>query len=82
MYDIHGLEADYLAQVSSGGEVADGDGESEQVMWCGLPDGGIGKQAWWRGWEEEVGSEEEVRVPSRCCGGGDSWTRTRRNGNG
>ncbi|KAJ5150817.1 uncharacterized protein N7482_010069 [Penicillium canariense] len=32
-----------------GGEVAEGDGESEQVMWCGLPDGGIGEQAWWRG---------------------------------
>ncbi|KAJ6142334.1 hypothetical protein N7497_011433 [Penicillium chrysogenum] len=58
-YDIHGLEAEYLAQVS-GGEVAEGDDESEQVRWCGLPDGGIGEQAWWRGWEEEVGSEEEV----------------------
>ncbi|KAJ5884364.1 hypothetical protein N7504_011936 [Penicillium tannophilum] len=58
-YDIHGLEAEYHAQVS-GGEVAERDGESEQVKWCGLPDGGIGEQAWWRGWEEEVGSEEEV----------------------
>ncbi|CAG7946367.1 unnamed protein product [Penicillium nalgiovense] len=58
-YDIHGLEAEYLAQVS-GGEVAEGDDESEQVKWCGLPDGGIGEQAWWRGWEEELGSEEEV----------------------
>ncbi|GAD99157.1 hypothetical protein ANI_1_470124 [Paecilomyces variotii No. 5] len=58
-YDIHRLEAEYLAQVS-GSEVAKGDSESEQVMWCGLPDGGIGAQAWWRGWEEEVGSEEEV----------------------
>jgi hypothetical protein len=44
-YDIHGLEAEYLAQVS-GGEVAEGDGESEQVKWCGLPDGGIREQAW------------------------------------
>jgi hypothetical protein len=35
-------------------------GEEEEVKWCGLPDGGIGEQAWWRGWEEEVGSEEEV----------------------
>jgi hypothetical protein len=58
-YDIHGLEAEYLAQVS-GGEVVEGDGGSEQVKWCGLPDGGIGEQAWWRGWEEEVGSEEEA----------------------
>ena len=30
------------------------------MIWCGLPDGGIEVQAWWRGWEEEVGSEEEV----------------------
>ncbi|KAJ5805890.1 uncharacterized protein N7503_003492 [Penicillium pulvis] len=58
-YDIHSIEAEYLAQVS-GEKVAEGDGESEQVKWCGLPDGGIGEQAWWRGWEEEVGSEEEV----------------------
>lgn len=58
-YDIHGLEAEYLAQVSEG-KVGEGDGESEQVMWCGWPDGGIGGQALWRGWEEEVGSEEEV----------------------
>ncbi|KAJ5505995.1 Dynamin [Penicillium expansum] len=52
-------EAEYLAQVS-GGEVAEVNSESEQVEWCGLPDGGIGEQAWWRGWEGEVGSEEEV----------------------
>jgi hypothetical protein len=31
------------------------------VIWCGLPDGGIGEQEWWRGWEEEIGSEEEVQ---------------------
>ncbi|KAJ5414362.1 hypothetical protein N7509_000989 [Penicillium cosmopolitanum] len=59
-YDIHRLEAEYLAQVS-GEEIVEGDGESEQVMWCGLPDGGIGVQARWRGWEEEIGSEEEVK---------------------
>ncbi|KAJ5952488.1 uncharacterized protein N7479_010901 [Penicillium vulpinum] len=58
-YDIHGLEAEYLAE-ASGGEVAEGYGESEQVTWCGLPDGGIGEQAWWRGCEEEAGSEEVV----------------------
>ncbi|XHG03561.1 hypothetical protein AWENTII_006863 [Aspergillus wentii] len=58
-YDIHSLEAEYLAQVS-GREVVKGADESEQVMWCGLPDGGIGLYAWCRGWEEEVGSEEEV----------------------
>lgn len=54
------MEVGYLARVSSGGEVAEGDSESEQVMWRGLPDGGIGEYACWRGWEEEVGSEEEV----------------------
>lgn len=59
MYDMHGLEAEYLTQ-TSGRNIAEGDGESEQVVWCGLPDGGIGSMAWWRGWEEEVGSEEEV----------------------
>jgi hypothetical protein len=59
-YDIQGLEAEYLAQVS-GGEVTEGDSQSEQVIWCGLPEGGIGEQAWWRGWEEEVGIEEEVQ---------------------
>ncbi|CAG8140731.1 unnamed protein product [Penicillium nalgiovense] len=58
-YDIHWSEAEYFAQVS-GGEVAEGDGKLKQVIWCGLPDGGIAVQAWWRGWEEEVGSEEEV----------------------
>lgn len=58
-YDIHWSEEEYSAQVS-GGEVAEGDGKLKQVIWCGLPDGGIEVQAWWRGWEEEVGSEEEV----------------------
>ncbi|CAI7622355.1 unnamed protein product [Penicillium glandicola] len=58
-YDIHRLEAEYLAQVL-GEEAAEEMGQSEQVMWCGLPDGGIGDQAWCRGWEEEVGSEEVV----------------------
>lgn len=50
MYDIQGLEAEYLAQVS-GGEVTEGNSKSEKVIWCGLPDGGIGEQAWWREWE-------------------------------
>ncbi|KAI9034936.1 uncharacterized protein KD926_004999 [Aspergillus affinis] len=30
------------------------------VQWCGWPDGGVEVQAWERGWEEEVGSQEEV----------------------
>ncbi|KAJ5142591.1 uncharacterized protein N7515_001378 [Penicillium bovifimosum] len=58
-YDIHWSEAEYSAQVLSG-EIAEGDDKLKQVIWCGLPDGGTGVQAWWRGWEEEVGSEEEV----------------------
>ena len=37
----------------------DGARKSE-VDWCGWPDGGVGVQAWWRGWEPEVGSEEEI----------------------
>ncbi|RAK88988.1 hypothetical protein BO79DRAFT_265531 [Aspergillus costaricaensis CBS 115574] len=45
MYDIHGLETEYLAQISEG-EGPDGNSQSEQVMWCG-------------GWDGEVGSEEE-----------------------
>ena len=30
------------------------------VQWCGWPDGGTGAYSWWRGWDGEVGSEEEV----------------------
>ncbi|PWY78479.1 hypothetical protein BO94DRAFT_577268 [Aspergillus sclerotioniger CBS 115572] len=30
------------------------------VEWCGEPDGGAGVQAWSRGWEGEVESQEEV----------------------
>lgn len=37
----------------------DGTRKSE-VDWCGWPDGGVGVQAWCRGWEPEVGSEEEI----------------------
>lgn len=37
----------------------DGTRKSE-VSWCGWPDGGVGEQARSRGWEPEVGSEEEV----------------------
>lgn len=31
-----------------------------EVDWCGWPDGGVGEQARNRGWEPEVGSEEEI----------------------
>ncbi|KAF9252309.1 hypothetical protein LCP9604111_2305 [Penicillium roqueforti] len=67
-YDLYAWEAKYSAQLweasAARREVAepdvDGVWESE-VMWCGLPDGGVGSYAWCRGWEGEVGSEEEVK---------------------
>ncbi len=31
-----------------------------EVNWCGMPDGGVGWEAWNRGWQPEVGSEEEI----------------------
>lgn len=31
-----------------------------EVDWCGWPDGGVGEQARNRGWEPELGSEEEI----------------------
>jgi hypothetical protein len=31
-----------------------------EVIGYGWPDGGVGVQAWWRGWEPELGSEEEI----------------------
>ena len=37
----------------------DGTRKSE-VMWLGWPNGGVGKNAKWRGWEPEVGSEEII----------------------
>lgn len=37
----------------------DGTRESE-VSYCGMPDGGLGAEVFWRGWEPEVGSHEEI----------------------
>jgi hypothetical protein len=37
----------------------DGTRKSE-VNWCGMPDGGVGVYSWRRGWDPEVGSEEEI----------------------
>ncbi|KAB8212524.1 hypothetical protein BDV34DRAFT_218897 [Aspergillus parasiticus] len=48
--DVYEWEAQHSAQL----------GEASGVVWCGEPDGGVGVQAWWRGWEAELGSEEEV----------------------
>lgn len=65
--DVYAWGAQYSAQrweaSGAGKEVAEPDVDSgweSQVEWCGEPDGGVGVQAWWRGWEPEVGSEEEV----------------------
>lgn len=38
----------------------DGVGWKSEVMWCGWPDGGIEFYTRLRGWDGEVGSEEEV----------------------
>ncbi|KAL6229419.1 hypothetical protein BDW75DRAFT_249680 [Aspergillus navahoensis] len=66
-YDVYAWEGKYSAQaweasVGKSGvaepDVDDGPWKSE-VMWCGLPNGGIGVYAWWRGWDGEVGGEEE-----------------------
>ncbi len=68
--DVFAWEERYSARLweasaAAGREVAEPDLElggtwKSSVQWCGMPDGGIGVQAWCRGWEEEVGSEEEV----------------------
>ncbi|PLB52364.1 hypothetical protein P170DRAFT_352846 [Aspergillus steynii IBT 23096] len=40
-------------------DVEDGVWKSE-IIFCGHPDGGISSYAWWRGWDGELGSEEEI----------------------
>lgn len=37
----------------------DGTRESE-LRGCGMPDGGVGVNSWHRGWDEELGSEEDI----------------------
>ncbi|KAJ5530558.1 hypothetical protein N7527_003951 [Penicillium freii] len=66
-YDVYEWEENYSVQLWEGSaarrDVAEPDMDGEwksEVIWCGWPDGGVGVQAWWRGWEEEVGNEEEV----------------------
>lgn len=66
-YDMYAWEGKYSAQLweasAARREVAEPDMEGvwkSEVMWCGLPDGGVEWEAWCRGWQEEVGSEEEV----------------------
>ncbi|KAL4935057.1 hypothetical protein BDV06DRAFT_234741 [Aspergillus oleicola] len=70
MYDVYEWQKKYSVQAwetsweKSGvvePDVEDGAWKSE-IMWCGWPDGGIGAYAWWRGWEGELGGEEEVEL--------------------
>lgn len=68
-YDVYEWERKYSVQlweaswersgVVEPDVVEDGTWKSE-VMWCGWPDGGVGAYAWWRGWEGELGGEEEI----------------------
>lgn len=65
--DMHAWEAHYSSQrwysveARLEGLAPDLDGTQEsEIMWCGMPDGGIGVSAQWRGWEPELGSEEEI----------------------
>ncbi|KAL3436216.1 hypothetical protein BDV09DRAFT_165662 [Aspergillus tetrazonus] len=66
-YDVYEWEEKYSVQLWEASweqsgvvepDVEDGMWKSE-VMWCGWPDGGVGAYAWWRGWEGELGGEEE-----------------------
>lgn len=66
-FDVWAWEAHYSRKLwdSVGARIAplepDLDGtRKSKVHWCGWPDGGVSVQAWWRGWEPEVGSEEEI----------------------
>ena len=66
-YDVYAWEAKYSAQLWQASEarreVAEPDMDGvwkSEVMPCGWPDGGVGWEAWCRGWEAEVGCEEEV----------------------
>ena len=63
-YDVWEWEAHYSRKLwdsVDGPFEPDLDGtRKSEVYWCGWPDGGAGVQAWWRGWEAELGSEEEI----------------------
>ncbi|KAL4944053.1 hypothetical protein BDV06DRAFT_210536 [Aspergillus oleicola] len=58
-YDVYEWEGKYSVGGVVEPDVEDGMWKSE-VMWCGWPDGGVGGFAWWRGWEGELGGEEEI----------------------
>ncbi|KAI9368659.1 hypothetical protein BJX61DRAFT_205669 [Aspergillus egyptiacus] len=68
LYDVYAWEGKYSVQrweaswEQSGvvePDVEEGVWKSD-VVWCGWPDGGIGGYAWARGWEGELGGEEEM----------------------
>jgi hypothetical protein len=66
-FDIWAWEAHYSrklwdsieAQIAPLEPDLDGTRKSE-VAWCGWPDGGVAALSWLRGWDPEVGSEEEI----------------------
>ena len=55
-WNIHGLEAQYHAQMA-GQEITG----PPRDLFCGFPDGGLAAEAAERGWQEEIGGEEEVQ---------------------
>ncbi|KAA8651052.1 uncharacterized protein ATNIH1004_003745 [Aspergillus tanneri] len=68
LYDVYEWEGKYSVQLWEASweqngvvepDVKDGMWKSE-VTWCGWPDGGVGAFAWWRGWDGELGSDEEI----------------------
>ncbi|KAL4741919.1 hypothetical protein BDV11DRAFT_212518 [Aspergillus similis] len=70
LYDVYEWEGKYSVQLWEASweqsgvvepDVEEGIWKSE-VMWCGWPDGGTGGYAWGRGWEGELGSEEEIEL--------------------
>lgn len=67
-YDMYEWERKYSVQLWESSwkhkgvlepDIEDGARESE-IIFCGHPDGGISSYAWWRGWDGELGSEEEI----------------------
>ncbi|KAL2759537.1 hypothetical protein ACRALDRAFT_2038391 [Sodiomyces alcalophilus JCM 7366] len=67
-YDAWGWERDYSRQrwEASIGVVPPLDPDLDEtlyqseVTWCGYPDGGITALSWYRGWDAELGSEEDL----------------------
>lgn len=65
LYDVWKWEAYYSPErwmaVDEPCREPDLDGtRKSEIMWSGCPDGGTGEEAWRRGWDPEVGSDEEI----------------------